>query len=220
MPLESCLISISQGCGDELYVDVKELLPGGIERFKQRLLEAAAAIRRRAQSSTDRASLPASPPPAHLIFPNQTSPGSAGLRDRESNHSLSTQSVFQSIVTQSQTLAVPRNLRYVLLCVNTKRLKALTQVEVGFFQNDEFLFRGIREAYMRIRRPNEWKLSKSLPSFPRWMRARFPIHLDVWSKFIAWLGDSSIHIPQTADFVRVCLPPSLSFYLFHLGLTI
>jgi hypothetical protein len=73
---------------------------------------------------------------------------------------------------------------------------------------------------MQIRRPNEWKFSKSLPSFPRWIRASFPIHLDVWSKFIAWLGDTSIHIPQTADFVRVCLPPSLSFYLFHLGLTI
>lgn len=83
----------------------------------------------------------------------------------------------------------PPNRSFVLLCVDTKRLKYLEHIDITLLKNDEHMFKLIREAYTRIRGQYDWKVSTILPR---------------WLPFWAWIDTMSLLVPKSADYIKVC----------------
>ncbi len=182
-----------------MFDDVKERHPGAAVKVQTRLREAAAAIARPQYGSSD----PSSPSRAH-ISPSRSS--QANLYESSLSHAPShgtgaTDSHPDPTTARSATaIRCPANAatpRYILLCVNTRRLRTLEHVKVSTVMNDEFLFDALRESYNLARKTHNW----TLPLIPRFA----PLLKWLWR----YVGDMSILTPTSADYVRVC-------FLIHL----
>ena len=173
-------------------------MPGGVEGFRQRLLDAASAVRSQHPDSANPTNHPALPPPAYLSS-SQNANEAGELHASSLSYSLP-----ELLSNRSANAQWQGEFRYVLLCVNTKRLKTLGQIEVGSVQNDQHLFRNIREEYLQIRRENEWTFSMVIPTPPKRLTQRFPECLALPPKFVTWIEDMRVHTPRSADFIRVC----------------
>ncbi|KFY67480.1 hypothetical protein V496_01551 [Pseudogymnoascus sp. VKM F-4515 (FW-2607)] len=200
-PPGCCRISYKCGCGDNLYVDVRELLPGGIERFRQRLLDAASAVRSERQDLGNPTNHPALPPSAYL--PSTQNAAGSG----ESQASSASNPLPELLSRRSTSAQWEQGFQYVLLCINTKRVKTLAHIEVGSFQNDQYLFSNIRETYQQIRRGNEWRFSMLTPALVKRLTQRFPVWLAFPTQFAAWADGTRVHTPRSADFIRFQLVP-------------
>lgn len=178
-----------------MFADVKELRHGAALEQQTRLREAAAAILRpqHGNSNTLR------PPQAH-ISPSRSS--QANLSDSSCPYAPphgtgATGSHSNPTTAGSGTAfnlpASAPNPQYVLLCVNTRRLRTLEHVEVPTARNDEFLFDALRESYNLARKSHVW----TLPLLPHF------VPISNWLR--RYVGDLSLLAPTSADYVRVCL---------------
>ncbi|QKX54876.1 uncharacterized protein TRUGW13939_01966 [Talaromyces rugulosus] len=177
-------ISYICGCGELSYVDVRELSPGGIERFRQRLIKSVAAVRSRPQPSPNSNEITL-PPKAQLRSSrNGPQPSLPQSLHRISSEFANTEA--------HRNASEPRNLhalgdpQYLLVCVNTKNSTALVHVDVSSIGSDEFLFQNISSGYKSVRRAHEWRFALLVPplfqlipigeeSCPRWFKTReFP----------------------------------------------
>lgn len=182
-----------------MFADVKERHPGAALKLQTRLRKAAAAVMRPQHGS----SYPSRPPQAH-ISPSSASqanlPGHSSL-DAPLHGAGATNSHPHSTTVGSATVndipATAPTPRYVLLCVNTRRLRTLEHVSVPDITNDQFLFDVLREGYTLARKTYQW----TLPLLP---------YLAPLSKWIWGYGSMSILTPTSADYVRICRPQNLS----------
>ena len=173
-----------------MYADVNEISPGAAHRLQSSLRQSAATA-----SQSSLGSGLTAPPPVHL------SPeyGGQGLlvNEQSSNSRYRSSSIVgldtatsSSTVLQNQTTTC----QYLLLCINTKRLKTLEHIDVVPSGNDQYLFRDIRDRYKHIRKAHEWNLGMLMPSW---------IHTPSW--LVPYIQDLSFSVPISANFIRVCI---------------
>lgn len=178
-----------------MFEDVKELHPGAALKVQTRLREAAAAVARPHYGS----SYPSRPPQAHISpsWRSQTNSSESSTSHAPSHGTSATDPPSDPTTAQSVTainmLASAATAQYVLLCVNTRRLRTLKHVKVSTVMNDEFLFDALRGSYNIARKPHTW----TLPLIPYFT----PLSNWLWR----YVGDMSILTPTSADYVRVCL---------------
>jgi hypothetical protein len=184
--IETCTTYLSQGCGKHMFADVKELLPGGSERLQAALRQSAAKAA--AHTSSSQAG-PAAPQPAHLPSSGQQS-SVTGHQTARSHHLGSPISASHPSAAAAP-LAQPPVSKYLLLCVNTKRSRALEHVEVTSLTNDEYLFQAIRQAYENIRHAQTWSPIQTWVPIPK--------------RLITWVGGVGFSIPKSANSVKVRL---------------
>lgn len=183
-----------------MFEDVKELQPGAALKLQTRLREAAAAVARPQYGS----SYPPRPPQAHILpsWSSQANSSESSPSHAPSHGTSATDSHSDPMTARSATainvLANAATPQYVLLCVNTRRLRTLEHVKVSTAMNDEFLFDALRGSYNIARYPHNW----TLPLIP---------HLAPLLKWLwRYVGDMSILTPASADYVRVCLSQIIS----------
>ena len=170
-----------------MYADVKEIYPGAADRLQTNLRQLATTAA--GQSFLDQPSLP---------FPQQAqlSPSNSRQSTNPQQQGRSGQSRpladLPSIDTASQDS--DKAPQFLLLCINTKRLRTLEHIEVTRHNNDEYLFKDIREVYKRTRESEEWRLSEVLPSW-----APKP------SLVVSYLENFRFLVPTSARFVKVCI---------------
>lgn len=184
-----------------MYADVREIRPGAAQRLQSTLRQSAAAA---AQSSSSQSVLTV-PPQAHLSLAGDDQ----NLQtDEQASNSLPLPSSLINPNAIISTTAVPHNqaitCQYLLLCVNTKRLRTLEHIDVASFGNDQYLFKAIRDCYEHIRKAHEWKLSMLIPSW---------IHIPSW--LITCVDDLTFSVPKSANFVRVRIPISILIHTCH-----
>ncbi len=185
-----------------MFDDVKELHSGAALKLQTRLREAAAAV---AQSQYGN-SYPSRPPQAHIssLWSSQanlseSSPSHAPSYGTNATDSHSDPTTAQS-TTAMKAPAGAATPRYLLLCVNTRRLRTLEHVKVSTAMNDEILFDALRGSYNLARKGHVW----TLPLIPHFA----PLLNWLWR----YVGDMSILTPTSADYVRVCFPKHFPRY--------
>jgi len=177
-----------------MFADVKELRSGAALNLQTRLRQAAAAVRRPQHGS----SYPVRPPQAHLLplYGPQTNlsghpassgpPHTAGATGSHPNFTTAGSGAVVNIPVIAQPL------RYVLLCVNTRRLRVLEHINVTTVTADESLFDLLRERYNLARKSHNWQLPVL-----RWI-------IPLWKWIWDYRGDLSMLTPKSADYVQVC----------------
>lgn len=185
-----------------MFTDVKELLPGSAERLQETLRQSAATTA--AQSSSSKGG-PAAPPLTHLSSNGQQTTAAGHAPERSS----STPNPRDPIPASNRSAlpippGQPTMSQYLLLCVNTKRLRALEHVEVTSLMNDEHLFQANLEAYEHIRDLQTWKPILTWVPIPK--------------QVVASAGGIGSSIPKSANSVKVRLYahiPASSPHIFH-----
>lgn len=194
-----------------MYADVKELHAGGAERLQAALRKSATEA---AQSSSGRAS--------HALLPISKF-DSHGTESTRQPASKTTSQATGSTPTNPTTTnssrkrspQSPSNQMFLLLCVNTNRLKSLAQLKLEPGQDDKRFFELIRSEYVQLRSARKFH-----PDTPEFIRTlvisleelnsgvqkriiRFFNFLRInW--LVSWLGDLVFYIPEVANFVEVC----------------
>jgi hypothetical protein len=181
-----------------MFVDVNELKPGGVEKFRKQLVASLSGPQGQiiAESGADSARLPSMPEQAHVAsgssgevsnitpVPDQTGPmEEPGDSQIESGRQRTVQNGDMGTV-----------LRYLLLCVNTRNLTTLLHVDLRYIQNDQHLFDGIRRRYWEIRQQNS--LHYGLLT-PQWLADRIP------TSWRDWLGTLHLRVPRSAELIEV-----------------
>jgi hypothetical protein len=123
---------IFQGCGDLSCLDVKELSPGRVDRFRRTIIKCASVARSRTQDPIvpcDQANTPAQ---AHLS--NVVAPSAPKTISRLPN--------TQAMRTLSQGPNINRlgDPQYLHVCINAKHSTILDYIEVGCQSNNEYIF--------------------------------------------------------------------------------
>lgn len=181
-----------------MFVDVRELRPGGVQSFKNELVTSVTGTWRQALligSGARSGGLPTSPPRAYFTIgsgPSSTAllpfqgqigfPGPSGGMTDESD------------LQRMQNEMADNTPRYLLLCVNTRNLTKLLHVDLSDIQSDELLFDGIRREYWQSRRYDSWHYGLLMP---QWMEERMPV------AFRDWLTNIHLRVPQTAKVIEV-----------------
>jgi hypothetical protein len=190
-----------------MYADVKELRPGAARKLQARLRRAAAAVTR---PQSDNA-YPSVPPRAYISPTPSSRLHQTGSRTPDYQHRVP--GVFGSSPTAasgSRTTIVAgaaASPKYILLCVNTRRLRTLTHVDVATLTNDEYLFNAIRESYYLTRHHQEWRLSRVLGFLPS-------------NRFSRYIGDITMLTPKSGDYVKVCFTQICSIHSFGLSVPV
>lgn len=153
-------LTCSQSCGEFAYLDVRELSPGGIERFRRRISAFGIWMRSPGESPT----MFLRPPRQALLAPATD----VAFQSGNSTHPEAQLSEPPQLADHNRTrhaATQPRDSdpQYLLLCVNTKSSTSLAHIDVRSFTSDQYLFQEIRESYRRIREENEWKISMIIP---------------------------------------------------------
>lgn len=198
-----------QGCDEFSHLDVRELSPGGFQRFRQRLFNSAIAVRTKSHEQPS-STKPGRPPQAHL----NPSTGSTQAR-AEAQHSIPNYQPSQSSQlgnNQSDSIIFQtHDPHYLLLCVNTKNSTVVVHIDVSSFSSDQYLFQQIRQEYRRIRDEHEWGISKTIPTCVRNALNRIsarlpklpslPSSLRFFSMLSHALHRTRIHKVSSGDFV-------------------
>lgn len=197
--------TIFQGCGDLSYLDVKELSPGGVDRFWRTIVNCASVARSRTPDPIVPCDHPNPPAQAHLS--NVVASAAPKTISRLPN----TQAM--RTLSQDPNINPPGDPQYLLVCINAKHSTILDHIEVGCQSNDEYMFRQIHDAYHRIRTVNEWRVSLLIPSWLchlfHGISMRLPRipsllnRLKYLSLLQNVLGQTSLYKIASADFVRV-----------------
>ncbi|KAK3997924.1 hypothetical protein QBC44DRAFT_376363 [Cladorrhinum sp. PSN332] len=219
------------GCGDTVYLDVRELSDGGIERLKRRILLSVAAVKNTAGPGSNGVTTPGQAylgPRGNATHPNinrhgsnlgaarpaQTSPARQSGSSTGGN-SQSPGTASNRATNQSPPQGCAQQLRYLLLCVNTRSLAVLVQPEVSSLTNDQYLFHRISEAYHATRHSHELDImSLFIPTFAReWLSNLFQkmgrLQVPFWQQLVKGCSivaqkvrTITLHKATTADFVR------------------
>jgi hypothetical protein len=184
-----------------MYTDIKEIHPGAAHRLQSILRQSAAAA---AQSSTSQSG-PTVPPQAHLSLAGDgqdphTNEQTSNSRPLPSSLMNSNAIISATRVPQDQTAVC----QYLLLCVNTKKLRTLEHIDVSSFGNDQYLFEAIRDCYEHIRKAHDWKISMLIPAW---------IHIPNW--LMSCVCDLTFSVPKTANFVRVRILVCILIHTYH-----
>ena len=177
-----------------MYADVKEIYPGAADRLQTKLRQLATTAA--GQSPSDQPS-PSIPPQAHLP-PSNSGRSTSPQQQILSGQNQSLANLFSSNTTSQDGSQIRQ---YLLLCVNTKRLRTLEHIEVTRRTNDQEPFRDIYGIYKQIRKSEDWRLSEFIPSWapiPTWI--------------VSHLEDVSFLVPKSATFVKVCILVKLPVY--------
>lgn len=205
-----------QGCGEISYLDIKEQSPGGIQRFRQRLLNSTTAVREKSQEQYS-PTRPAHPPRAHLN--PSTNPAQARTEAPQSlPHYRSSQPPQLQNSQSDSTIFLTDNPHYLLLCVNTRNSTALVHIDVSSLTSEQYMFQRICQEYQRIRDEHGWGISKAIPlcihSASNAISARLPElpnFLSFFSRFTHKFSQIRIHKISSGDFVRVSSWPHADF---------
>ncbi|KAF9880770.1 hypothetical protein CkaCkLH20_01812 [Colletotrichum karsti] len=204
-------------CGDYTFLDVREISPGGLQRFRQRLAS-------HGLSNIIAASAPSefpdglSPPPSAYL-------GTARSRSVTSQNSGLTSSRRSSLSTQPTSLswsedeAPPEDEQtipqYLLLCVNQKSLPELIHINCRPFHNDQYLCQQILKEYQITRDKSTWrpsllvhaKLLAVLSGVSSFLEKKTPHCLEWIFRFSRSVSEISFFQMDTGDFVRFQLVP-------------
>ncbi|RKK67138.1 hypothetical protein BFJ69_g14766 [Fusarium oxysporum] len=116
------------GCGNASYLDVKELSPGGVDRFRRRIVDYASTARGQTQDSIIPCDQPNPPAQAHLssstaISPTQsTTTGPTGIQAMRT-------------LSQGPNINPPGDPQYLIVCINAKRSTVHRHIETLFAFN-------------------------------------------------------------------------------------
>ncbi|KAK1984156.1 hypothetical protein LZ30DRAFT_652214 [Colletotrichum cereale] len=205
-------------CGDSMFLDVRELSPGGVGRFRERLARDGLANFAAAQDST--ANVPSGlspPPPAHLRSERSQSTASRQSSELESSSSTTrlTTSSASSWSDEPVPQEEPSTFQYLLVCVNQKSLPILIHIECSSFENDQYLCQKILENYRMIREGATWKTSFLFPisigtvmsKVSRFLEEKTPSWLQWISRLFQSVSEISFFKMDSGDFVRFQLVP-------------
>ena len=84
--------------------------------------------------------------------------------------------------------------RFLLVCVNTRPLTELLQLDLTNINNDHFLFDQIRRHYWEARRQSSWNYGHLTP---RWLGQRLP------ARITEWLATLHLRVPHMASLIKV-----------------
>lgn len=196
-----------QGCGNASYLDVKELSPGGVDRFRRRIVDYASTARGQTQDSIIPCDQPNPPAQAHLSSSTAMSPSQSTTTGPTGIQAMRT-------LSQGPNINPPGDPQYLIVCINAKRSTVHRHIEVSCHSNDQYMFREIKEAYDQIRLENQWKVSLLIPpwvyhSFNA-ISTRLPRISSLLDRLTPFpmapntLGQLSLFKIASADFVRVC----------------
>ncbi|KAK0371040.1 hypothetical protein CLIM01_11618 [Colletotrichum limetticola] len=215
-------------CDDHMFLDIKELQPGGAQRFRQRLVKDGLARlitpydSTTAQGSTADQDLQSSvslPPPAH--FRSERSQYSSSRQNSGPNtfSSRPGSSPLPSDTSGSEEVAFcpeeQNTPQYLLLCVNQKSLPVLDHIDCNYFGNDQYLFQHILERYQIIRAGSTWRIPLLFPPLVceilekgvTFLRQNTPSWLNWMFQFFQKLSEASLFVMHTGDYVQFRLVP-------------
>ena len=155
---------------------------------------------------------------------NLPPPSSLRIQDRQMSSSNSI--LFNLTKDTTQEVSVCN--RFLLLCVNGRRLMELKQLAICENADDQVMFQDMRRAYIEVRQARTTDIHPDTPLIFRkiillkqnitdllqrlTIRLFESLHLGwlVW-----WVGNSVFYIPISANFVRVRLQVKKCFGHFH-----
>ncbi|EGY23796.1 uncharacterized protein VDAG_05234 [Verticillium dahliae VdLs.17] len=201
-----------KGCGEHMSMDVRELLPGGVERLRRRIEHNAAAVRSRSNNPSSTSGHVASAPVHVSSSAAELSPGSSNV---SSGDAAGPSPQFQMATQPASGISLPiqeivMSPQYFLLCIKTD-LTVLVQIEVSAVTSDKALFKRIREEY----EATQWKHQKhiSIPA-PAWLHqsydfivARLPASMQFLTAAWSSLTDTRLHQITSGDLVQFSLVP-------------
>ncbi|KAF4783393.1 hypothetical protein HER10_EVM0009493 [Colletotrichum scovillei] len=216
-------------CNDPMFLDIKELKPGGIQLFRQRFMKDGLARlmapydpTARGPDSTavqgPRSSL-SPPPPAHLRPERSQSSSSRQSSERGTFSSRPGSPTPASDTSRSDEVAFHQEEQntpqYLLLCVNQKSLPILDHVDCSSFGNDQYLFQHILQRYQTLREGSTWRISLLFPPLAcailnkglASLRQNTPSWLDRMFQFFQKLSEASLFNMHTGDYVQFRLVP-------------
>ncbi|KAL2859366.1 hypothetical protein BJX68DRAFT_261805 [Aspergillus pseudodeflectus] len=198
------------GCGERVYVDVKEILPGGLNKFRARLLASVNGVRDRLQHSASSGS-PQAPPQAHLRSSSTAGFAGRSVIPSSTPASYTPDQVRGATGQRGSATTQPEDYKFLLLCINTKTSTVLENLEVGSFDNDEFLFRAMSQEYRRVREEHEFKIMDIVPLWAckliRNVARRLPHFVRIPEGLRYYMSGISLYKIHSADFVRFQLVP-------------
>jgi hypothetical protein len=198
--------NILQGCGEFIYVDVRELSAGGVDRFRQRLLASSRAVQTQEQTGSVPSRLQ-TPPQVHLRNVHATL-GSRSTRYIPSGNRQSTaRDSSQAYLTSPRD----QDSKFLLLCINTKDSTALLHVEVASLTNDQQLFERISMEYQRARESSEFRVTSIIPQqlskFLKAISAMLPklpcLPRTVLSASLRYIHQMRLYRIESGDYVQV-----------------
>lgn len=146
-----------------------------------------------ARSNTGTSSVPnflTTPAHVHLRDDSTMRPASANA----SHSSSSASTLAGATVPLLETRTAPTEKRFLLVCVKTRQLSVLVQVDLTGITEDNFSFLHINQAYEESRNKKSWNMGLIVP---RYARERLPTAIDTW------LQNLHLKVPQSADMVKV-----------------
>lgn len=208
---------LSQACGENMFLDVKELSLGGVVRFCNGLSKNGATNIVLYPPSEDSTAGPSTPLPAYFRptrnqsdSPHRAESSSDGMPSSSSGRRPSTPTSTTSWSENDVSIpGLTQGPQYLLMCIKRKGLHTLVQVECSSFKNDQYLFQEILKEYTALREASEWKPSSLLPLWSRstLKRASTLLQHHGWVGSIlqplSSLAKIRFYKMSTADFVKV-----------------
>lgn len=192
-------------------------MPGGADKFEQRLLNCVATLQ---QESPNIASPPPQHPPQAHLQGNRRATQPHAVSDevnippqQDTQRSDDASSLDCESAVPGQGSPLSGEAQYLLLCVNTRNSTVLVHVEVGALTNDEYLFRDIHQAYRTARENHEWRFSMMVPLWTRNLAHQFskclpslpllPASMNFLPMLSRTFHSAHVHKIASGDFVRV-----------------
>ncbi|RKK06959.1 hypothetical protein BFJ66_g16171 [Fusarium oxysporum f. sp. cepae] len=116
------------GCGNTSYLDVKELSPGGVDRFRRRIVDYASTARGQTQDSIIPCDQPNPPAQAHLSSSTAMSPSQSTTTGPTGIQAMRT-------LSQGPNINPPGDPQYLIVCINAKRSTVHRHIETLFAFN-------------------------------------------------------------------------------------
>lgn len=210
-----------------MFLDVKELGPGGIQRFRQRFAkDGLARLLGHSDPMTDQDSTAgkdsrsgiSAPPPAHLRAERGQSTSSTQSPGPSNSQSGKGPSAPVNDTSGSEEVALPPGQQdtpqFLLLCVNQKSLPVLNHIDCSSFANDQYLFQQILGRYRTIREGSAWRIPLLFPTFVcalvgramASLRQKTPSWLEWMFQFFRKLSEASLFEMHTGEYVKVYQP--------------
>jgi hypothetical protein len=190
-----------------MFLDVRECSEGGINKLlKQLSFTSGSPVRTLTGSGSASSPPPKVPAPVYLRDSRSSrSTGSEANTGKPLNNVQSTSTPVANGVTvqATQPELSPAMPRFLLLCVNTRKLTTLVHVDLTHAQNDQPLFNAIRNAYWEVRNKNSWNISLLIPA---WIDAHIKPAFKEWFRSLHVLMPSSADLVEVSGWKRQCGP--------------
>lgn len=206
-----------------MFLDVKELRPGGILRFRQQFArDGLANLMHRDDSTTNQdLTTDQGPPQSGLSAPSPAyirsesgQPTSFHSKTRSYSQGRGSSTRVPDVVGSEEMLfdrGGETTPQYLLICVNQKRLPVLDQINCRYSRNDQSLFQHILGRYDSLREEANWRTSLLFPLLVgtvlgktlAFFRCRTPNCLEWIFLFFQRLFEASLFKIHTGEYVQV-----------------